>query len=212
MTFFEHSSPFVLHGVEEQAVVLLEHGQHRLAAHRGPAAEDGGHLVLQQELLGLLREEVPVRGGVLDDRLDLAAEHAPAGVDLLDGHQDDFLQRRLADGHGSAERVQDADLDRLLRAAGCEACRGRSATVAPAASDPFRKSRREHTDIERLLSVIGSRGAEDFGFVAAPSVSATRSAVHAHAGAVREGRRCPLRADWEARDIPREIEASRGIT
>ena len=40
----------VLHRVEEQAVQLLEHRQHRLARHRGPAAEDDRDLVLRDQL------------------------------------------------------------------------------------------------------------------------------------------------------------------
>ena len=83
----------VLHGIEEQAVVVLEHGQDRLAAHRGPAAEGHGDLVLEEELLGLLREEVPVRGGVDDHGLDLLAHDAALGVDLLERHH---ARRRAA--------------------------------------------------------------------------------------------------------------------
>ena len=41
---------FVLHGIEEQAVVLLEHRQDRLSRHRRPAAEHHGDLVLLQQL------------------------------------------------------------------------------------------------------------------------------------------------------------------
>src|SRR5438128_11184074 len=103
----------VLHRVEEETVVLFEDRQHRLAADRCPAPEDRRHLVLEQELLGLLREAVPVRGRILDDGLHLAPEHAARLVDLADGHPDDFLDRRLADGHRAAERMQDPDLDRL---------------------------------------------------------------------------------------------------
>ncbi len=76
----------VLHGIEEQAVVVLEHRQHRLAAHRGPAAEGHRHLVLEQELLRLLREEIPVRGGVHHHGLDLLAHDPALGVDLLERH------------------------------------------------------------------------------------------------------------------------------
>ena len=48
----------------------------------------------------------------------LRAEHAALGVDLLDRHQRDVLERRLADGHRARQRVQDADLDRLRRVRG----------------------------------------------------------------------------------------------
>src|SRR2546422_857774 len=105
---------FVLHRVEQQPVVVLEDRQHRLAADRRPAAEHDGDLVLEQELLGLLREQVPVRRGVDDHGLDGAAHHTALGVDLVDGHQHDVAQRHFADGHRARQRVQDADLDRVL--------------------------------------------------------------------------------------------------
>ena len=101
----------VLHRVEEQPVQLLEDGQHRLARDRGPAAEHGRDLLLGEQLARLLGEERPVRGRIDDDRLDLAAEHASLGVDLIDGHQRDVLQDRLGDGHRAGQRMQDADLD-----------------------------------------------------------------------------------------------------
>ena len=61
--------------------VPLEHRQHRLAARRGPAAEDGRDVVGLEQLPGLLGERRPVGGPVLDDRHDLLAEHA-ARVDV----------------------------------------------------------------------------------------------------------------------------------
>ena len=101
----------VLHRVEEQAVVLLEHRQHRLPRHRRPAAEDDRDLVLLEQLARLLGEQRPVRRRIDDDRLELPAEQAALLVLLLDQHQDGVLQRRLADGHRAGQRVQDADLD-----------------------------------------------------------------------------------------------------
>ncbi len=106
---------FVLHRVEQEAVVVLEHGQHGLAADRRPAAEDDRHLVLKQKLLGLLREQIPVRGRVDDDGRDLLAHDAALGVDLFHRHEHDVSERDFADGHRARERVEDADLDRLLR-------------------------------------------------------------------------------------------------
>ena len=104
---------FVLDRVEEQAVQLLEDREHGLSRHRSPAAEDDGHPVLLQELARLLGEERPVRRRVDDDRLELLAEHAALRVDLVDGHQRDVAQRRLADRHRARQRVQNADLDRV---------------------------------------------------------------------------------------------------
>ena len=106
---------FVLHRVEEQAVQFLEHRQHRLARHRSPAAEHHGDLVLGQQLARLLREQRPVRGRVDHHRLELLAEHAALGVDLVDRHQRHVLEHGLADRHGAGQRVQHADLDGVGR-------------------------------------------------------------------------------------------------
>ena len=103
----------VLHRIEEETIQLLEDGQHGLSRDGRPATEDGRHLVLPHELPGLLGEERPVGGGVDDDGLDLLAEQAALGVELLDRHQVDVPQRGLADGHCPRERVKDSDLDRV---------------------------------------------------------------------------------------------------
>ena len=104
---------FVLHRVEQQAVQFLEHRQHRLARHRGPAAEHDRDLVLRDQLARLLGEQRPVRRRVDDHGLELLAQHAALGVDLVDRHQRDVLQHRLADRHRAGQRVQHADLDRV---------------------------------------------------------------------------------------------------
>ena len=107
---------FVLDRVEQQAVVLLEDRQHRLARHRGPAAEHHRDLVLLEQLARLLGEQRPVRGRIDDHRFELPAEQAALLVLLVDHHQDRVLQRGLADGHRAGQRVQHADLDgRRLR-------------------------------------------------------------------------------------------------
>ena len=107
----------VLDGVKQQLVVFLEHRQARFAAHRGPATKRHRNLVLVDQLLGLLRKERPVRSGIHHDRLDLLAEHAAFFVDLLGGHEHHVPQGGLGDGHGAAERMQDADLHRIGRLA-----------------------------------------------------------------------------------------------
>ena len=98
-----HFFALVLHGVEEQAVVLLEDRQHGLAAHRSPAAEGHGDLVFLEQLLGFFGEERPVRGAVDDDGLDLLAQHAALGVDFVEGEKQDVAQRGFADGHRAGE-------------------------------------------------------------------------------------------------------------
>ena len=79
---------------------------------RGVAAHNRHHLVLKDQLLGLLSEDLDHRLRVFDDRLDLLAEHAAGGIDLSDREQLRIVQRPLDDRDGSAQRVKDADLDR----------------------------------------------------------------------------------------------------
>ena len=105
----------VLHRVEQQAVEFLVHRQHRLAGHRSPAAEGHRHLVLGQQLAGLFGEQRPVGGRVHHHRFELLAHHATGLVDLVDGHQRGFLQRRFGNGHRAGQRMQDSDLDRVGR-------------------------------------------------------------------------------------------------
>ena len=102
---------FVLHRVEQQAVVLLEHRQHRLARHAGPAAEHHVDLVLHQQLLGLLGEQRPVGRRIDDHGFELLAEQPALLVLLVDEHEDGVLERGLGDRHRSGQRVQHADLD-----------------------------------------------------------------------------------------------------
>ena len=104
----------VLHRVEEQAVQLLEDRQDRLARDRGPAAEDGGDLLLLQQLARLLGEERPVGGRIDHHGLDLLAEQPAALVDVVDHHQDGVLQGGLRDRHGAGQRMQDPDLDDVV--------------------------------------------------------------------------------------------------
>ena len=82
----------VLHRVEEQAVVLLEDRQHGLAADRGPAAEDGQHLVLGSSFLALSgKTSVNFDSGSSTIGSIFLPSTPPAVVDLLDGHQLDVL-------------------------------------------------------------------------------------------------------------------------
>ena len=110
----------VLHGVEQDRVQLLEDRQHGFAGNARPAAENRRDLVLGDELAGLFREKRPVRSRIDDDRLELLAEETALLVLLVDEHQHDVLQSGLRDRHGARERVQDADLDGLLRRGGPE--------------------------------------------------------------------------------------------
>ena len=110
---------FVLHGIEQQPVVLLEHRQHRLSRDRRPAPEDDRDFVLLQELARFLGEERPVRRRIDDHGLELLAEQAALLVLRVDEHQHGVFERGLADGHRARQRMQHAHLDRGL--SGCPA-------------------------------------------------------------------------------------------
>ena len=128
----------VLDRIEQDRVQLLEHRQHGLARHRGPAAEHGGDLVLGDQLARLFGEQRPVRGRVDDDRLELLAEQAALLVLLVDQHQHHVLQRGLADRHGAGQRMENADLDGVLRLRG--QCRLPSTAQSPAAAKSQRRA------------------------------------------------------------------------
>jgi hypothetical protein len=104
----------VLNGVEQQAVHFFHHRQHRLARYGRPATEDDGNLVLAQQLLGLFGEQRPVGGWIHHDGLELLAQQAALGVDVVNGHQHRVLQHRFRDGHGAGQAVQHAHLDGVL--------------------------------------------------------------------------------------------------
>ena len=106
-----HLFPFVLYRVEQQAVQLLKHRQDRFTRDRGPAAKHHRHLVLGQQLARLLGEQRPVGGRVDHHRLQLLAQHPAFGVDVVDGHQGDVLQRRFGNRHRPGERMHDPDFD-----------------------------------------------------------------------------------------------------
>jgi hypothetical protein len=63
-----------LNGVEEQAVILFENGEHRFSGHRSPATEHYRDLIFFEQFLRLLREKRPVGRRINDDRLELLAE------------------------------------------------------------------------------------------------------------------------------------------
>ncbi|MNM83712.1 hypothetical protein D3C81_957780 [compost metagenome] len=97
--------------VVEQAILLLEDGQHRLARGGSPAAEHRCHTVVDQQLAGLFGEGGPVRGAVFLDHLDLAAKDAAGGVDLVDGELFGLDRPGFRDRHGAGGGMQLADGD-----------------------------------------------------------------------------------------------------
>ena len=70
--------------------------------------------MLGNELLRELRIGLGVGMRIDDHRLDRAAQQAAARVLLLDQHDEEFLQRPFARGHGAGQRMQNADLDRAV--------------------------------------------------------------------------------------------------
>ena len=109
----------VLNRVVEESVLGFVNRQHRLTAGGGPSTENDRHLVLIDQLLGLLSEGGPVRGAVLDDVLNLVLLaidfDATSGIDLIDGHLLGVHQRGFRDRHGSRQGMQDADLDGVVK-------------------------------------------------------------------------------------------------
>ena len=93
---------------------FLEHRQHGFPRHAGPAAEHRRDLVDRNQFAGLFGEERPIGGRIDDDGFEFLAEEAALLVLLLDEHQHDVLERRLRNRHGSRQRMQHADLDRLF--------------------------------------------------------------------------------------------------
>ena len=130
---FRQLFALILHRVEQQAVHFFHHGQHRLARDRCPAAEDHRHLVLTQQLLGFFSEQWPVRGRVNNHRLQLFAEHAAFGIDLVNGHQDGVFENGLRNRHGARQAVQDTDFDGTTSLRQCparRACHGKCCSGA----------------------------------------------------------------------------------
>ena len=125
----------VFERVEEETVKLFEHRQDRFARDRGPAAEHRCDLVLADQLARLFGEQRPVRGRVDHHRLNLLAEQPPLGVELSDLHQHHILEDRLADRHRARQRMEDADLDRIVRGDGV-AARGRDHGCGESALQP----------------------------------------------------------------------------
>ena len=100
---------FIEGRVVEQAILFFEDRQYGFARSRGPAAEHGGDLVVDQQLLGFFGEGRPVGGAVFLDHLDLASQDPARGVDLFDGQALGLDRTRLGNRHGAGGRVQLAD-------------------------------------------------------------------------------------------------------
>ena len=78
----------------------------------GPGAEDGGDLVDVDQLAGGAYAGLRIGLVVFRDQLDLPAEHAAGGIDLVDHGLDRLDHDRAIGAAGTGERRQRADLDR----------------------------------------------------------------------------------------------------
>ncbi|MNI24233.1 hypothetical protein D3C73_778460 [compost metagenome] len=104
----------VLDRVEEDRVQLFKDRQHRFARRRGPATEDGGNLVLGDQLTGFFGKQRPVGGRIDDNGFELLSKHAALLVLLFDEHQHGVFQRGFRNRHCAGERMKNADLDRVV--------------------------------------------------------------------------------------------------
>ena len=86
---------FVLHRIEQQCILFFVDRQYRFPTHRRPATERHCDFILRDQLLGLLRKQIPVTGRIDHDRLHLLAEYATGRINLFHRHQYDIPQRRL---------------------------------------------------------------------------------------------------------------------
>ena len=103
------------HGHDEDDLVLLGHRRDGRPFGRRQRADQELDVLAQDQVAGDAYGLVGVALGVAHDELELAAENAALGVDLLDEHLR-ALERRLADqraGTGEDDRI--ADPDGLLR-------------------------------------------------------------------------------------------------
>ena len=102
-------------GHDVEHALLEADVRHRLRQRRVDVADQEVDLVALDQLERLLHRGGGVAAGrILDQQLDLAAENAALGVDLLDGElrADQFV---LAErGEGAGQRIVEADLDRLV--------------------------------------------------------------------------------------------------
>jgi hypothetical protein len=126
----------VLDRVEQQAVQLLDHRQHGLARHDGPAAEHHVDVRHGQQFPRLFGEQRPVRGRVDDHRLKLLAQKTALGVLRLDQHQHGVFQRRFGNRHRARQRMQHADLDGLGLREGNARHGKRGCSIRPARQGP----------------------------------------------------------------------------
>ncbi len=113
-------------GRDEDDLVLLGDDRDRGALRRGERAHEEVDVLLQDQLAGDAHRLVGIALGVAREQLDLAAEHAALGVQLVHVHLG-ALERGLAEERArSGEDHGEADLDRLLGLGGERRRQGQS--------------------------------------------------------------------------------------
>jgi hypothetical protein len=99
---------------DEDDLVLLGHHADCRALGRGQGAGQEVHVLAQDQLPAHPDRLVGVALGVAGEQLELAAQDAPLGIDLLHEHLG-ALERRLAEQRaGAGQDHREADLDGLL--------------------------------------------------------------------------------------------------
>ena len=99
---------------DEDDLVLLGDGRHRRRLRRGQRAGQEVDIVLDDQLAREPHRLVGAGLAVARQQLELAAEHAALGVDLLDRHFGALDDRHAVDRGGAGQRHRKADLDRVL--------------------------------------------------------------------------------------------------
>ena len=113
---FFHS--LVLDRIPEERVLVFHNGDDCLSGGRGPAAENRGYIFGCKQHPGFFREDARVGKAVLFNYLYLLSKDTARGIDFLYSQFFRLQYRNLADGHGSAERVEEPNLNRIAAQGG----------------------------------------------------------------------------------------------
>ena len=99
-------------------LVLARHFHHRGGGRAAERPEQRDHLVARHELFRRVHRLRRVAGAVLDDQLDLPAEHAALGVHVVDQHPHRAGVDGTVVGHRTGKRLHHADLHGFLGGGG----------------------------------------------------------------------------------------------
>jgi hypothetical protein len=105
-------------GVEEECVVPLDDGNHRLARARHIAAHDDPHAMFEDQLLREIGVAPRLTLRIEADEFHFAAKHAAREIDFLGGEHRRLQLRKLGRRCHAGARIQHAYPDGARRAAG----------------------------------------------------------------------------------------------